>query len=47
MKTFIAWFFILMTAGLLAGCATADSGAATTNGPKISGYVDTSAGKHF
>jgi len=32
---------------MLAGCATADSGATTANGPKISGYIDTSTQKHF
>lgn len=47
MKTFITSVFILITATVLTGCATADSGVTTANSPKISGYVDTSVGKHF
>jgi hypothetical protein len=46
-KALITSVLIVLAAAVLTGCATADSGATTLNGPKISGYVDTSAGKHF
>jgi hypothetical protein len=46
-KALIALVFVLLAAAVLAGCATADSGATTVNAPKISGYIDTSTQKHF
>jgi hypothetical protein len=46
-KELIASVLILLAAAVLTGCATADSGATTVNAPKISGYIDTSAQKHF
>ena len=46
MKTIANWFLFLLTAAVLAGCATTDSSQTSRTTPTVSGYVDTSAQTH-